>query len=903
MTELTQAQAVEKLSGIFSELSLARPMKTERYEPGTRLVYDVRAVWPDAAGRVELVVDKFVGGGFAGQVYRVRIESIESDQPLGELTVGGLYAMKILRPPSRLAEIFRDAVYAVGFQGPFTISVNPAAARAGALWQKFIRAAAAERFGTPRAVTDIHATFVDTTIGACGEISEWIEGRTWRYEVDDHLESRRRWRPGQDDTDLGSPEYRSKKAFMDGIVEMLHEMGAPELARQYQWWTCKSQPNCLKRTDSEENPRAGLTAVDFRAGLALLPFLPMSPGDVPLIVKGLLRGSLVQFDRPNLAKLDRFVAAHPETFEGMAGALEQLKENERIYRDSMPDITHNHIRLLSSGRLWKTMIDSAAEGYRVRGLADEKTAGLLKNSRLATLGFTLICVVSLWALLGGAAVLAVGGATWLVRAVGWLAAGWAQPAWPLEASLTAVAGIAAGGGLLGRWLRDMLGRGDLRSHWLKLLNPLYLLRALRGRTIERLVGWMRAGRITPDRAVRLAGQPVRALLHIPLSILPIFLHRLLTDATYAKDLAAFIFVRPLRLYFNAEAREQWLREMVEDGRKRHILDDADAEAILSQIKEPFIQKYLKALAVHVLTLPVSQMVAIAIAIWIGVQRGLNWSEIVALSGASLAVVAVVPISPGSFVRGLYVVYLVIRERNFKDYNIAVFLGFFKYVGYLAFPIQMAYRYPALARFMAAHWATGAVNIVPVFGERGALLEHWAFDGFYNYPLTVRRRIRQRSELRQGSRAQWVMIGAIVLLAAGAMVAAAVGLWQLAGRYGTLETLWPAVVVTPLIVGVLTGLLAGPISAGRRMALAAGVGAAVGVLNGLALAVLTVWLWAADVQEALPEEATFTGHLVGQVAWSFFLFALLGLAGAAIVETRPLRSVKTSAVPAGESAGK
>jgi hypothetical protein len=96
---------------------------------------------------------------------------------------------------------------------------------------------------------------------------------------------------------------------------------------------------------------------------------------------------------------------------------------------------------------------------------------------------------------------------------------------------------------------------------------------------------------------------------------------------------------------------------------------------------------------------------------------------------------------------LYVVYLVIRERNFKDYNIAVFLGFFKYIGYLAFPIQMTHRYPALARFMAGHWATEAVHAVPVFGERGALLEHSVFNLFYNWPLTIRRRMQKRIEWR------------------------------------------------------------------------------------------------------------------------------------------------------------
>ncbi|MCP4151722.1 MAG: hypothetical protein GY757_28520, partial [bacterium] len=92
------------------------------------------------------------------------------------------------------------------------------------------------------------------------------------------------------------------------------------------------------------------------------------------------------------------------------------------------------------------------------------------------------------------------------------------------------------------------------------------------------------------------------------------------------------------------------------------------------------------------------------------------AESVAAVAAILVLFQITPVSPGSLVRGLYVVYMVIKDRNFKDYNIAVFLGFFKYIGYLAFPIQMAYRYPELARFMAGHWATEAVHIVPVTGS-------------------------------------------------------------------------------------------------------------------------------------------------------------------------------------------
>jgi hypothetical protein len=149
--------------------------------------------------------------------------------------------------------------------------VNPAAARAGALWQKFIRRGAKIRFGDETSVVDIHATFVDPVLGSCGELSEWIEGRTWRLEVDERLDLLKRWFKGKDvDIEqLGSPEYRAKYTFMRDFVALLHQMGAHEFARQYEWSTCKSQPNCLKRSHTDENTDDGLVAVDFRAGLEM----------------------------------------------------------------------------------------------------------------------------------------------------------------------------------------------------------------------------------------------------------------------------------------------------------------------------------------------------------------------------------------------------------------------------------------------------------------------------------------------------------------------------------------------------------------------------------------------------------------------------------------------------------
>ena len=281
----------------YDACALLRPFHRTCYDPGERLELSVTGVVPANAGRIVLEVERFVGGGFAGQVYRVKLLHIDAGNgPIAGLSVGQAYAVKILTPPSGFARRFRDFLYFLAYQSAFSAQVNPAAVRVGVLWQKLIRQAAARRLGTETAVCDTYATFYDENLHSFGELNEWVSGRIWRFEVDDRLFER--WEhAGPPPADHNCPEYVHKKIFMRELVGLLHEMGAPELARQYEWWTCKSQPNALKRLSAEDSPRAGLTAIDFRAGLALLPFLPMSPVDFALIVRGLTRGRLVQFDR------------------------------------------------------------------------------------------------------------------------------------------------------------------------------------------------------------------------------------------------------------------------------------------------------------------------------------------------------------------------------------------------------------------------------------------------------------------------------------------------------------------------------------------------------------------------------------------------------------------------------
>jgi hypothetical protein len=689
----------KNLQNVFEQLGLFRPARISRYEPQTELVYDFEPVGSGEKAEVKLVIENFIGGGFAGQVYRVKILEVDRPKLCPDLASGKICAMKILVPPSGFAKLFRNLLYWTGFAAPFQLQVNPAAAKAGALWQKFIRRAAKIKFGDEKSVVDIFGTFVDEGMGSCGELSEWIEGRTWWLEVDEYVDLLKKWRKNKkiDPQKLGSPEYRAKYSFMHEFVELLHEMGAYEFARQYEWTTLKSQPNCLKRLDTQSEPDKSLVAVDFRPGLALLPFFPMSPGDVKLIFQGIRRGSLVQFDRGNLNKLKNFIDNHKEHFSDMQRLFDKLVQTEDIYRNSMPDITHNHIRLLYSGKLWTTIFDSAVVGWKVRDIIDENSFEKLQQSRFKTFIFFLIGLLP----------------------------------------------------ILGACLRKFWCHNNWRKHYIGILTSAgYFKKALKGKVIELLTSWHRGGRISQTKAERFLQQPWRIIYHLPfLLLISPGLHRFLTDWTFAKEKLYFFTVRPVRLYFNAALRRQWLFDMVKQGQKKHILTNEDAQKILSQIDEPFIDKYLKSLAVHVCTLFVSEPIYLAIAaVYFIMHR--HQSNAWAVSLGIIAGIQVIPVSPGALVRGFYVIYMMIKDRSFKDYNIAVFLSFLKMIGYLAFPIQMAYRYPALARFMAAHWATDAVHIVPVFGERGALFEHWVFCIFYNWPLTIRRRMRARAALRE-----------------------------------------------------------------------------------------------------------------------------------------------------------
>jgi hypothetical protein len=257
-------------------------------------------------------------------------------------------------------------------------------------------------------------------------------------------------------------------------------------------------------------------AVDFRAGLALLACLPMSPGDFKLIFKGLKRGSLVQFDRGSIRKLERFVEEHNDDFADMLEMLEELKVCERIYRDSVPDITHNLFRLFYSRRLWSTMLDNAVNGWKVKNIIDASGAEKLRRNRALLVVFSFIGLIP----------------------------------------------------IIGGLFQRILGHGSWRTHYKKILTSWdYLKRAFSGKMAEKIIVWHRSGRIDDTGSLRTAASGRLYSGHFMLSMLPVGLHRFITDWRYAKERLEYLFVRPVRLYFNSQLREQWLRDMVSDGQE------------------------------------------------------------------------------------------------------------------------------------------------------------------------------------------------------------------------------------------------------------------------------------------------------------------------------------------------
>ena len=139
MQQEYSVEIIRRLRDIVSAAELTYSPLRGRHDPGDVLNVEITGVSPGLRGRAELAIDAFVGGGFAGQVYRVTLQklnladgaegaSVAYADGIPGLETGGTYAIKIFIPPSRFSRRFRDAVYWLAYQGAFSAQVNSTSA-------------------------------------------------------------------------------------------------------------------------------------------------------------------------------------------------------------------------------------------------------------------------------------------------------------------------------------------------------------------------------------------------------------------------------------------------------------------------------------------------------------------------------------------------------------------------------------------------------------------------------------------------------------------------------------------------------------------------------------------------------------------------------------------------------
>lgn len=674
------------------EQNLLRPLHLTRHEPGTDVKLDLGGIWPPWHGLGLFRIDAWAGGGVTGQVYKATLLATdEADEAEPPVEIDRAYALRVFVPWSRPARWARNAVHALAFQAPYALQGNADAVRAVGLWHKIIRRASSYWFGDERIVADAYAMFHDETLGSLGLVLEWVEGRTWQIELDPHLFNGNGKIAAAQKPSAGEPspsacltEYAAKKAFMRSLFRLMEELGAEELARQYRWWNLTGQTNILKRAEANGNPSSGLTAVDLAQGLPLLPLAPMNPADVGQIARGLRSLRLVQFNRGHMGRLEAFANKHHQLFRDLHPAINALRFAESSHHCSQIDVLHRGPTAVLTADNRASLREGWLDHLHARGRLDPESARRLHRR-------------------------------------------------PVRAWLYLVLGLLP---LVGGFFQRLIGHAGFRQHVGNLIRSLgYLRRTLRARQCERLIDWHRQGRADEDRTDWLLEHPLQFWAEaLGFGLLPASVHRFFTDSLYARGVVERWFVRPWQFCFDPEARQEMVLEAAEDWQERDLLPDEDAAEIRRRVDEPQIQAYISGFFVHLATLPAGLVLAALGAAGARLVAADSWADARAWAAGVLGFFSLTPVSPGSLIRGGYVLVRAIRARSFRDYRLALALAFCKWGGWLAFPAQMAASYPVLSRFLAGRAAMGLVRKIPVLGRRGALPEYLAYRLCYNVPL-------------------------------------------------------------------------------------------------------------------------------------------------------------------------
>jgi hypothetical protein len=657
------------------------------YFPGERIEADIFGLGGERCGREEFVIQEYVSSGFAGQVYRaVPVNGVLPSA--GEREETQTVAIKVLKPKNRWKRIFRDLLYYCSYQTSYAPRLREPAIRSGLIWQEVLRIAAEIEFGLDSAVARPLGYYWDSGQGSYVEVHEWVESRPVRYEADDRIFFGR----NSGGRIPAETEMVRKKRFMQSLVKLCHQIGAVGLARQYEWFTLVSQANVLSRVKSESSALE-FTGIDFRPGLAVPFFLPLSPVHLRIIYAGIRRGVLVHFDEVEFERLDRFVADQGSLYPSLPELCQRLKQDDQCYRSALPNLWHAGHRSITDTKIRNAIASGLIEDWRKLDKVTPETALRLERSRL---GFFLFYLLGLLPLVGG-------------------------------------------------FFQRIVGSSPYRHHLKNLaFKRAYFREVFKWRKSCDLLAWFADRRISELHLQSLTRSNFSYCFDkIVLSWLPARLHRLLSDGEVFRRQLFYLIVHPLRLLLEKEYRKTWLAEIIHQQYHRGIVNADHRDDLLGQLTEARMQAFIRDLG-FTIGLEIFSKIGYALLAAYGFSSG---------NFVPLVVAALGPIPPSGIVRTVYVFALLVWElpgmirqranKLFLTRALGLLVAPWRMVGNLFAPLEMFAYYHDLSLLLADYYVSRMVAVIPVLGGRGQLLEYWAFQLVFNVPLSIRKRLLAR----------------------------------------------------------------------------------------------------------------------------------------------------------------
>jgi hypothetical protein len=643
------------------------------YLIGERLEAQLMGLDGNQIGRGRFLIQEMTGGGFAGQVYRAHLEEL-SPAAGARGRFPSSVALKLLKPVRVWKRVFRDLLFLFGYQTTFAARLREPAVRAGLIWQQLLRIAAGTELGDPSAVARPLGYYWSAEMKSFVELHAWVPGREISYQAGDLA-----WgTQAQNDTEMAR-----KKRFMEALAALCREMGAIGLSRQYEWYTMVSQDNVIVHEQSLGG-EVKYVGVDFRPGLAVPFFLPLSPAHLKLILNGLRRGTLIHYDEVDLHRLDRFISRHAEAYRPYQELIRLLKRDEAVYRAGLLDVWHTGFSTLTGRRKLAPVATAALQDWRQLDQISQGT-----HNRLRSTGTQMVFLYLL----------------------GWIP-------------------------LVGWRLRRLLGNSRYRRHlrdWIA--DRSYFREHFQERKSGRLLYWSEMGRISLTRFERLVHSDALYVFDLlALSWMPASFHRLLSDGSALKGLLASLTTHPIRLLLDPGYRRGWLLEIIHQQEDRGILQVEERAHFEAQIAEGRVQGFVRDLGftvgLEVLAKPLYALLA---------AYGFSSGNFLPFFLAALG-----PIPPSGVARTLYVLVQLCLDlpgtlrRGDRDLLLARALALgvapWRVLGNVFALVEMFAYYPRLSLVLADYYIARMIAVIPVLGGRGLLLEYLAFRVIFGLPL-------------------------------------------------------------------------------------------------------------------------------------------------------------------------